>query len=73
MPLISAVAFLGDVTSPAVIELFKYQGYNFIIEPTEEQSMEARKYSEEMVSYPKEGYIKELDDYIIVNIGKFVQ
>lgn len=67
--LISAVSFLGDVTSPAVIELFKYQGYEFIIEPTVNQVKQAQELSKEMTAYPKQGYIEEHDEFIIVNFG----
>lgn len=70
-PIVSAIAFLGDQTSPCLIQLFEYQGYDFLLTPSEEQVEEARKYTKEMPAYPKEGYIKELDDVIIVNLGTY--
>lgn len=69
-PLIAAVSFLGDDTSDAVIALFEYQGYDFLIKPTEEQADRAYEIAKEMPSYPKQGYIYEADDVIVVNIGK---
>lgn len=68
--LVSSVKFLGDIQSRATIELFKYEGYHFILEPTVEQAERGIEYAKEMTHYPYDGYIKEYDDIIVVNIGK---
>ena len=70
-PIVSAIAFLGEKTSPELIQLFKYQGYDFILEPTIDQVEQASEYAKSMPAYPHEGYIKELEDYIIVNLGEY--
>lgn len=72
-PLIASVAFLGEPTSRSTIEMFRYQGYNFIKEPTVEQMEKAKEFSKNMNSYPVEGYIEELSDCIVVNIGKYTE
>lgn len=69
-PIVSAIGFLGDATSPELIQLFKYQGYDFIIEPTIQQIQSAREKSVGMPHYPQSGYIQEENDYIIVNLGE---
>lgn len=53
-------------------ELIKFidsLGYNFRI-PTDAQCEEASKLSKEMNTYPKEGYIKEFEDFIVVKISE---
>jgi hypothetical protein len=68
-PLITAVDFLGESTSPDLIQLFKYQEYRFLIEPTPAQAEMAKEHSKNMPGYPEPGYIEEFQGIIIVNIG----
>lgn len=68
-PLIAAIGFLGNLTSPEMIQLFEYQGYDFLIEPSPDQAEQAIEDSKGMPPFPKEGYIKETDEVIIVNFG----
>lgn len=68
-PIVSAVAFCGDITCPELIKLFEYQEYTFLIQPSWEQAQKAIEYSENMPGYPREGYIEELEDIIIVKMG----
>jgi len=49
-------------------DFFKLHGHSFNI-ATEEQYLSGRIIAENMPSYPKKGYIKEMDDYIIVNFN----
>lgn len=56
-----------EPTSPTVINIFKMHGYNFIIEPTQEQAEQAIKLALDMEYWPKEGSIQEFDDFIVVH------
>ena len=69
-PIVAAVAFCGDITCPELIELFEKQEYTFLIQPTLEQAQKAVQYSSGMPGYPKEGYIAEYEDIIIVKLGE---
>lgn len=69
-PIVSAIGFLGNSTSPELIQLFKYQGYDFIKEPTKKQVESALEISKDMPGYPTEGYILENEEFIVVNLGK---
>lgn len=69
-PIVSSVAFLSDITSDATFQLFEMQEYDKLIHPTVEQAEKALTLSKDMPGYPKEGYIKEFDDIIVVNLGK---
>lgn len=68
-PLIASLGFLGEETSSATRFLFEQQGYDFLLEPTPEQTTRALDASENMPAYPRDGYIEELDDIIVVNFG----
>lgn len=68
-PIIASLGFLGEDTSSATRYLFEQQGYDFLLEPTPEQTLRALDSSEGMSAYPHDGYIKELEDIIIVNFG----
>lgn len=57
-----------EPTSPIMLNIFKMHGYNFLIEPTTEQAEQANKLAKTMECYPNKGYIREFDDFIIVNI-----
>lgn len=50
-------------------EVFELRGYH-LIRGTQEQYLEAEKLAEEMPVYPKQGYIRELDDFIIVRLSE---
>ena len=69
-PIVSSIRFLGDITSDATFQLFEYQAYDKLIHPTVEQVQKAQEYSASMPAYPTDGYIVELDDIIVVNMGK---
>lgn len=69
-PIVSAVAFCGDITCPELIRLFEYQEYTFLIQPSWEQAQKAIEYSKSMPGYPKDGYISELEDIIVVKLGE---
>jgi len=49
-------------------DFFELHGHKFNI-ATQEQYLSGRIIAEDMPSYPKKGYIKEMDDYIIVNFN----
>lgn len=51
-----------------LINFFKVNGYDFD-KATEEQLGEAQKIADKMPEYPREGYILEYRDYIIVKLG----
>lgn len=67
--LMSSVWFLGDESSQATFTLFEYSGYTDLLIPSKEQAVSAKEYAKKMPQYPCDGYIKELDDKIIVNMG----
>ena len=69
-PLVSSIRFLGDVTSDATFQLFEYQAYDKLLHPTPEQVERAVEHSRTMPIYPTDGYIAELDDIIVVNLGQ---
>lgn len=69
-PIVSAIGFLGNSTSPELIQLFKYQGYDFLKEPTKEQVDSAVEIAKQMYGYPTKGYILENEEFIVVNLGK---
>lgn len=69
-PIVAAIGFLGDTTSPSMIQMFKYQQYYSLKTPTVEQVKKASENSIGIPAYPKNGYIKELDDIIIVKLGE---
>ena len=56
------------VGSPFMFELFKMYGYDSLVKPNEEQVEKANELSKDMPVYPKDGYIKEYDDFIIVKM-----
>lgn len=61
---------LGSFRDPGaheIFELFSLNGYDFLVEPTDEQAMEAKEISKTMPCWPKKGSIKECDEYIIIN------
>ena len=68
-PIVSSVRFLGDETSKATFCLFEFQEYDNLIRPDENDAKKAIEYSKEMPTYPENGYIEELDDIIVVNLG----
>ncbi len=68
-PIVSSVRFLGDKTSDATFRLFEFQEYDKLIHPNEEEALRAVEYSKNMPTYPERGYIEELDDIIVVNLG----
>lgn len=68
-PIVSGIAFLGDIRSPDLIQLFRYQGYQFIQVPSVEQAQMALELSQDMPAYPADGYIQEVEDFVIVNMG----
>lgn len=69
-PIVSSVGFMGDLTSDATFQLFEMQEYDKLIHPTAEQAEKAVTLAKDMTEYPNEGYIKEFDDIIVVNLGK---
>ena len=57
----------GDIE---VLHLFfRMEGYDFLVMPTQEQIDSANAESKGMPCYPNIGYIKESENYIIVNMG----
>lgn len=72
-PIVSAIGFLGNSTSPELIQLFKYQGYYFLKEPTKEQVNSAIEIAKQMNGYPMKGYILENEEFIVVNLGKGIE
>ncbi len=68
-PIVSSVRFLGDKTSDATFQLFEFQEYDKLIHPNEEEATRAVEHSKNMPTYPEKGYIEELDDIIVVNLG----
>ena len=59
----------GDPTTPLLDELFRMYGYDFIITPSCNQACEGKEISINMPVWPHEGYINELPEFIVVNIG----
>lgn len=56
-----------ELNAHEIFELFSLNGYDFLVEPTDEQAKEAIEISKTMPSWPKNGSIKECDEYIIIN------
>lgn len=67
--LISSVRFLGNKTSKETIKLFEYRGYTFLKEPSKEQAEYIYELSPKLKKYPNKGYIEEIDNVIVVNMG----
>lgn len=59
----------GDRTQPFVSEVFRMHGYDFVSSPTEEQFDRATKAAEGLPAWPKDGCVKEFEDFIVVNFG----
>ena len=59
----------GDIE--VLFEFFRLEGYDFLIMPTQEEIVLANEEAVNMPRYPYEGYIKETENMIVVNIGSF--
>lgn len=58
-----------DPTQPFVAEIFRMHGYDFVQSPDEAQFQEATRVSQSMPVWPKEGSVREFEDFIVVNFG----
>ncbi|MGN0568931.1 MAG: glucosyltransferase domain-containing protein [Candidatus Fimenecus sp.] len=65
-----SVGAFGDVQSSVMLECFKLHGYDFLVKPDKETAAEALSHAAEMEGWPKQGCIKEFDEYILVSIGE---
>lgn len=62
-PIVSAVAFCGDITCPELIKLFEYQEYTFLIQPSWEQAQKAIEYSGEYARLSAGGLYRGIRGY----------
>lgn len=73
-PLISVIDWGVNAFDDTNVEFFKFwemHGHSFVMETDLEKYEEAQQKMTElqMPSWPEEGYIVELEEYIIVNLG----
>lgn len=59
----------GDKTQPFVKEIFRMHGYDFLLSPTPDQYDAAQEEAKAMPAWPNAGYIRECEDFIVVNFG----
>lgn len=64
-----SISAFADPTQPFVAELFRMHGYDFIVSPDWQQYEQAQIAAESMPPWPQEGYLKEFEDFIVVNFG----
>ena len=60
---------IGAFLKGTMHEIFESYGYDFLIKATDAQVEAAKEISIDMTCWPNEGCIKEVDSFIVVNMG----